>query len=518
MTAVLVCLVLSAVHGSAVTRTAHASTIQGIDVSVWQGSAQGTSVDWQAVANSGVSFAFIRAAEGSSTVDSDFRRNWYNAVAAGVVPGAYLYFHPGDDPVAQANLLVRLLQEVGFGRGDMLPAIDVEVTDSQPQSTVVANLQTTVNAVASAIGANPVIYTSPSWWDTYVGSSAFVTDPLWVANWGVSSPSLPAQGWGGYGCKVWQYTDAGSVPGINGRVDLDQASAGALPYYGSPPSAPLAVPNPPAAAADRSGAQYVVWKGADANLWEAEWKNGSWTGPRFVGMGPLGSPPALTVLPDGSLDVFWKGADSNLWEATASNGTWSGPVYRGMGPLGSPPAVAAWGKEADIFWQGSDDKLYEGVRSGAMWFGARLVSAATVASPPTAVALPATGEQDVFWTGPDSQLWETSWNGTSWTPAAGVGVQAVGTRPAAALLANGDEVVVWCGVDGSVMAVSYSGSNWSTPANVGMGPLGSDPALAAWGKELDVFWQGTDRSLWETFTPTGTTWYGPQKLGMGPLG
>src|SRR5207248_3200517 len=79
-----------------------ASGAIGVDVSSWQGAA----IDWHAVAATGVSFAYIRAGEGDSLVDGDFRLNWYRATGAGVVPGAYLFFHPSIDGRAQANLLI----------------------------------------------------------------------------------------------------------------------------------------------------------------------------------------------------------------------------------------------------------------------------------------------------------------------------------------------------------------------------------------------------------------------------
>jgi hypothetical protein len=45
---------------------------------------------------------------------------------------------------------------------------------------------------------------------------------LWVAHWGVSSPTVPANNWGGHGWTFWQYTSDGTVNGISGRVDLDR--------------------------------------------------------------------------------------------------------------------------------------------------------------------------------------------------------------------------------------------------------------------------------------------------------
>ena len=205
--------------------TVHASgPQQGVDVSCFQYSCSSahTPINWSQVANAGVSFAYIRAGEGITYQDPDFQGDWNGAMAAGVTPGAYLFFHPSLDPHQQASNLINQLHSVSFVRGDLIPAIDVETTDNQPSSTIVANLQTVVSDVSNAIGEPPAIYASPYWWDDNVGSSAFTSDPLWVACWQCgSSPAMPANNWGGYGYQAWQWTDNGSVPGITGVVDQD---------------------------------------------------------------------------------------------------------------------------------------------------------------------------------------------------------------------------------------------------------------------------------------------------------
>jgi lysozyme len=216
---------------------AHAQSRQGIDVSEWQ-----RSIDWPTVAASGISFAYIRATEGSNYVDRAFATNWRGAAAAGVTRGAYLYFHPADDPTQQADLLVSQLQGNGFRGGDIVPAIDVETMDNLPQVAVVASLRSTVDRVNARLGQLPAIYTSPTWWDNHVGSSAFTADPLWVACWCGNSPFLPANNWGGNGWAFWQSTDAGSVPGITGSVDLDQTGQGPLPLYRVPVAKVAALP------------------------------------------------------------------------------------------------------------------------------------------------------------------------------------------------------------------------------------------------------------------------------------
>ena len=234
----LIALGLVQVGRAAPAPAATSGSQQGVDVSSFQ-----NSINWSQVAASGVSFAYLRAAYGANVPDVDFRANWNGAVGSGVTPGAYLFFCPDEDPSAQANLLVSQLQAVTFARGDILPAVDVEQTagcDSSsqiPASTIVANLHVFVDAVQSALGVLPAVYTAPLWWDSHIGSSDFTGDPLWVADWcgSCTSPSTPASNWGGHGWEAWQYSDSGTVPGISGNVDLDQGSPGP-PLYSALPT------------------------------------------------------------------------------------------------------------------------------------------------------------------------------------------------------------------------------------------------------------------------------------------
>ena len=79
--------------------------------------------------------------------------------------------------------------------------------------------QSFINEMKKDSGKTPVIYTSTLWWDTCTGGSIlFRTDPLWLASWGVSFPSIPSS-W--INLTFWQYSDSGAVAGIGGTVDLD---------------------------------------------------------------------------------------------------------------------------------------------------------------------------------------------------------------------------------------------------------------------------------------------------------
>jgi hypothetical protein len=107
--------------------------------------------------------------------------------------------------------------------------------------------------VTERLGVRPIVYTSPNGWDVRTGDTTAVAAAgytvLWVAHWGVASPNLPADDWGGNGWTFWQYTSDGSVPGIEGRVDLDWyvgGSFGPVTIPGSdatPPTATFTLPS-----------------------------------------------------------------------------------------------------------------------------------------------------------------------------------------------------------------------------------------------------------------------------------
>jgi GH25 family lysozyme M1 (1,4-beta-N-acetylmuramidase) len=71
-----------------------------------------------------------------------------------------------------------------------------------------------------------MIYASPSFWREHMGNTRWFADNgysmLWVAHWNTTSPSVPADNWGGRSWTFWQYTSDGVVPGISGRVDMNR--------------------------------------------------------------------------------------------------------------------------------------------------------------------------------------------------------------------------------------------------------------------------------------------------------
>jgi lysozyme len=197
-----------------------AFAIQGIDVSKYQG-----DVDWNAVANSGVRFAWIKATEGGDYVDEKFRQNWEMARAAGVRRGAYHFAYwcrPAEEQAAW------LLANVTNDPSALPPVLDVEWNPTSktcprkiPREEALSDMRIILQAMERAYGRRPVIYTSVDF-HRDVLQGEFVDYPMWVR----SVKAYPSVRYGDRQWHFWQHTATGSVPGIHGYVDRNC-------YYGS---------------------------------------------------------------------------------------------------------------------------------------------------------------------------------------------------------------------------------------------------------------------------------------------
>lgn len=192
---------------------------EGIDVSHWQG-----WIDWAKVRNAGKAFVFAKATEGIGFKDDTYERNKAGAMGQGLKFGAYHFARPGkNDPVREADWFVN---NIGLKRGMLLPVLDLEVSGGLGPTALTNWTKAWLQRVHARTGAKAIIYTSPSFWRNNLDNTRWFADNgyamLWVAHWGVTSPTTMADNWGGRSWTFWQYTSDGSVPGISGRVDLNR--------------------------------------------------------------------------------------------------------------------------------------------------------------------------------------------------------------------------------------------------------------------------------------------------------
>jgi lysozyme len=196
-----------------------ANGIPGIDVSHYQG-----VVDWVAVAASGEQFAYAKATESVSVSDLYFHDNWAAIKSAGLLRGAYHFFHPDKDPAAQAQFFLAKLAAANGGSpllapGDLPATLDLETTGGRSPADILAAATVWLQAVAAATGRQPLLYTFTSFWRNTLGNPKTLSNyPLWIAQY---SPAPPPQlgGWNNY--TFWQFTPSTVVAGIGKPADGD---------------------------------------------------------------------------------------------------------------------------------------------------------------------------------------------------------------------------------------------------------------------------------------------------------
>jgi GH25 family lysozyme M1 (1,4-beta-N-acetylmuramidase) len=196
--------------------------IEGIDVSHWQG-----SIDWNQVAAAGKRFAYMKASEGTTLIDTFYTGNRAQAKALGLYVGAYHFARPDRNPgdaIAEADYFLAMSQLVA---GDLIPVLDLEVTGGLAPVELQEWVKSYLGRIYERTAARGVIYTSPSFWrNNMADTNWFAVNgyrTLWVAHWITGpAPSVPGDNWGGAGWTFWQYTSSGAVPGITGRVDLNR--------------------------------------------------------------------------------------------------------------------------------------------------------------------------------------------------------------------------------------------------------------------------------------------------------
>ncbi len=206
-----------------------ASEVKGIDVAWWTG-----SIDWPVVHRQGIRFAYIRATEGESNIDNSFQEYWQAARKAGILVGAYHYFHPAQDPEKQAKNFLEQASKLLKQEGSLPPVLDIELTEEIDINQMMENLRTWIKIVEAETGRKPVIYTSPVFWNQIFGGDSYIQAsqsappppllgaeyPLFVAYYSAAQdPPLPT-GWSSW--SFWQYSDAGVLDGMESKVSLSR--------------------------------------------------------------------------------------------------------------------------------------------------------------------------------------------------------------------------------------------------------------------------------------------------------
>jgi lysozyme len=192
----------------------HDFSLHGIDVSKYQG-----DIDWQAVKQAGIAFAYIKATEGGNHIDSKFQANWDGARAAGVPRGAYHFVWWCRPAIEEVNWF----KEVVPRDPDALPPVlDVEATPTSrtckrrlDRDSAVRDMRVMLQEMERYYGKRPVIYTTVDFYEAILSNNELSEYPIWVR----STKYSPHVKYGSRKWAFWQYQSDAVVPGIRTLVD-----------------------------------------------------------------------------------------------------------------------------------------------------------------------------------------------------------------------------------------------------------------------------------------------------------
>lgn len=197
------------------------SARQGIDVSEFQGE----QIDWEKVKKSGVEFVMIRLGyraygeEGELVLDAMYDKNIKGALRAGLDVGVY-FFSQAVSPaeaVEEAEYVLKHIRGYEIDGPVVYDTEDIEYcaarTDKNTRQEFTNYCKVFCETVEAA-GYDTMIYSNMKWMAFTLDMEQLSGYDFWYADYH-AVPQCP------YDYKIWQYSDAGSIPGISGSVNLD---------------------------------------------------------------------------------------------------------------------------------------------------------------------------------------------------------------------------------------------------------------------------------------------------------
>lgn len=218
---IIIALLGALMTGATITASCYFSSVKlnrskyqvwGVDVSNYQG-----LIDWHRLEEQDVSFAFIKATEGSGHIDESARRNLEKAAETGIKKSAYHFFSFDSSGETQAENYISV---VGTDEIDLPPVIDIEYyadkkSNKPDKEEAEKILRPLLESLEEHYGVKPIIYTTVPVYLRYVREN-FSDYPLWIRNVNFE-PDL--MDW-----KFWQYCDKGELYGYDGEekyIDLN---------------------------------------------------------------------------------------------------------------------------------------------------------------------------------------------------------------------------------------------------------------------------------------------------------
>ena len=216
----------------------YACVVKGIDVSKWNSQGKKNPIDWVKVKESGVKFVIIRAGYRGQTSaqmyeDPYFKTHIEGALAAGLQVGVYFYSQAitEEEALEEASFLLSIIKgykltyPVCF---DWEPVSGSRAGAAKLSKTNASAVARKFLSTIEGYGYEAMLYSYHSAIKDYFNAELTSDYKVWMARYlnaykengreYAVGDKLPEAN---YPYQMWQYTDTGKVPGIEGWVDMN---------------------------------------------------------------------------------------------------------------------------------------------------------------------------------------------------------------------------------------------------------------------------------------------------------
>lgn len=184
------------------------------------------NIDWDALSDSPVEFVMLRCAyrgysEGGIVEDEKFREYAQAALEHGLKLGVYFFTQAinEEEAIAEAKHTIKLIEEYDISYP---VAIDTEYIDDENARTNVAeltpeelsNICIAFCETIKEAGYYPMVYASENWFRRKLDTAKLAEYDFWAPQYLDTNDFL-------FDFTIWQYTDDGSAPGVEGPCDLN---------------------------------------------------------------------------------------------------------------------------------------------------------------------------------------------------------------------------------------------------------------------------------------------------------
>lgn len=194
--------------------------VAGVDVSAYQ-----TSVDWSAVKEAGIDFAMVRVgyrgySSGELDEDDHFLSHLEGAIEAGLHVGVYFFSQAltPDEAREEAQYVLDKIEGYALQYPVVFDWEEMHVparTDEMNMLMLTSCAQAFCETVEAA-GYRAGVYFNQAYGYGQLNLVSLKDYVFWLAEY-ADTPSFS------YDFQIWQYTNEGQVPGIEGPVDLNIA-------------------------------------------------------------------------------------------------------------------------------------------------------------------------------------------------------------------------------------------------------------------------------------------------------